>query len=101
MSKDGFSLESDEKVSYSEVKKLGGTIVSPHKLDAREAARIFDEVRQRKVSAAEGQLHQMQEVKKQFEAKVAQWKAQPLPGAQMEDTLTEFRRWAGIRKATP
>lgn len=93
----GFELRDSKKVSYTAAKQSGLPIVSPWKLDASNAEKYFDQIKERRVSLAQTMLQQMEDEKVRFEAAVAQWKPRPLPGAQMQESLEQLRHLAGIR----
>lgn len=94
VSKDGFKLEDEKKFSYKEAK--GYPIVHPWALDADNAKKVFNEVKDRTLKEAEAQLHQMTQVRKDSARAVLNWSPQKLPGATTE-ALDEMRRLAGIR----
>ena len=90
-----FKLLDDKKHSYSDIKNKART-VSPYKLDAEQAAKVFKDEREGMRRSLEFDIKQMVELQATFKQRVAAWMKAPLPGAQLESLVRDFRRLSGM-----
>lgn len=98
ITKNAFELADPKKYSYSEREKLGVPVVyDVYALDAANAEKIFDSQKARAVEAAEDQLKQMIQVRKDCVQEVANWTLQSLPGATVESNDIRARMEALLR----
>lgn len=98
VTKDSFTLTDPKKYASHERTKLGvPAAYDVWKLDdPKVAEKVFEGQKASAVKAAEDNLKQMIQVRKECEQAVANWSAQSLPGATHE-AVTEIRRLMGFR----
>lgn len=99
VTKDAFKVTDDKKLTYKEVTNSGGTTASPWALDSKNAEKVFKEVKDRMVQRVETTLKQMEQTRKELSQAVLSWKLAPLPGAALENTMSDMRRLAGIKES--